>query len=93
LAVVHKRGCFDSTSPGTNIFRFRRLAGTGIAGDLALGESSEQDDVEPFNEKEMDKIIRQILDKVRGNYFENGEGARGIPGEVKKIIENSIERV
>lgn len=73
--------------------RIRRLAGIGIAGDHALGEISEEDDVEPFNEKEMDKIIRQILDKVRGNYFENGEGARGIPGEVKKIIENSIERV
>ena len=58
-----------------------------------MGEISEEDGVEPFNEKEMDKIIRQILDKVRGNYFENGEGARGIPGEVKKIIENSIERV
>ncbi len=70
-----KRGCLDSTSPGTNVFRFRRLARTGIAGDRALDESGEQDGVEPFNEKEMDKIIRQILDKVRGNYFENGEGA------------------
>lgn len=49
--------------------------------------------VQPFNEREMDKIIRQIVDKVRGNYLENGETARGIPAEVKRIIEHSIDRV
>lgn len=47
----------------------------------------------PFNEQEMDKIIRQVVDKVRLNYFENGETARGIPSEVKKIIEANIDRV
>lgn len=46
-----------------------------------------------FDEREMDKIIRQIVDKVRGNYLQNGQAARGIPGEVKRIIENSIDRV
>lgn len=44
-----------------------------------------------FKEREMDKIIRQIVDKVRRNYFENGETARGIPGEVKKIIEANMD--
>ncbi len=47
----------------------------------------------PFDERELDKIIRQIVDKVRGNYLLNGETARGIPGEVKKIIDNSVERI
>ena len=56
------------------------------------------DDIEPtnsaaFNEREMDKIIRQIVDKVRRNYFENGETARGIPSEVKKIIEANMDHV
>lgn len=41
----------------------------------------------------MDKIIRQIVDKERANYFLNGETVRGMPGEVKRIIENSIDRV
>lgn len=58
---------------------------------------SEQSDVaagdEPFNEREMDKIIRQIVDRVRGNYFQNGETGRGIPAEVKRIIEANIDRV
>ena len=45
-----------------------------------------------FDEREMDKIIRQIVDRVRVNYFQNGEG-RGIPAEVKRIIENNIDRV
>jgi hypothetical protein len=48
---------------------------------------------EGFSEREMDKIIRQIVDKVRGNYFQNGETGRGIPGEVKRIIEANIDRV
>ena len=47
----------------------------------------------PFDPKEMDKIIRQIVDKVRGNYFLNGPTGRGIPAEVKKIIEQSVERM
>ena len=56
------------------------------------------DDIEPsdggaFNEREMDKIIRQIVDKVRRNYFENGETARGIPSEVKRIIDANVDHV
>lgn len=50
-------------------------------------------DAQAFNEREMDKIIRQIVDRVRRNYFQNGETSRGIPAEVKKIIENNIDRV
>ena len=50
-------------------------------------------DNQPFDDREMDKMIRQIVDKVRVNYFENGETARGIPSEVKKIIEANIDRV
>lgn len=46
-----------------------------------------------FKEREMDKIIRRIIDKVRQNYFENGETARGIPSEVKKIIEANMDHV
>lgn len=45
-----------------------------------------------FDLREMDKIIRQIVDRVRGNYFQNGEG-RGMPAEVKRIIEANIDRV
>ena len=55
--------------------------------DAEASESS------PFDERELDKIIRQIVDKVRGNYLLNGETARGIPGEVKKIIDHSVERI
>ncbi len=57
----------------------------------AAGEGA--GDTETFDPREMDKIIRQIVDKVRGNYFQNGESGRGIPGEVKRIIEASIDRV
>lgn len=46
-----------------------------------------------FDPKEMDKVIRQIVDRVRGNYFSNGPTSRGIPAEVKKIIEQSMERM
>ncbi len=46
-----------------------------------------------FDQRELDKIIRQIVDKVRGNYLLNGETGRGIPGEVKKIIDQNVERV
>ncbi|MFN7881933.1 MAG: hypothetical protein ACK5PF_02820 [bacterium] len=53
------------------------------------GTSSNQ----AFKEHEMDKIIRQIVDKVRRNYFENGETARGIPSEVKKIIDSNMDHV
>lgn len=45
-----------------------------------------------FIEREMDKVIRQIVDRVRVNYFQNGEN-RGIPAEVKRIIEANIDRV
>ena len=50
-------------------------------------------DNQSFDEREMDKMIRQIVDRVRINYFENGETARGIPSEVKKIVEANIDRV
>ena len=56
-------------------------------------ESAEHSQESGFDPREMDKIIRQIVDKVRGNYFQNGEGGRGIPSEVKRIIESSIDRV
>ena len=54
---------------------------------------TEVSDDEAFSEAELDKIIRQIVDKVRGNYLLNGETARGIPGEIKKIIENNVDRM
>lgn len=50
-------------------------------------------DAAAFDAREMDKIIRQIVDKVRGNYLQNGETGRGIPAEVKRIIEANIDRV
>jgi hypothetical protein len=50
-------------------------------------------EADAFDGREMDKIIRQIVDKVRGNYFQNGETGRGIPAEVKRIIEANIDRV
>lgn len=50
-------------------------------------------DVQAFDAREMDKIIRQIVDKQRANYFLNGETGRGMPGEVKRIIETNIDRV
>jgi hypothetical protein len=56
-------------------------------------DESDGASAQPFDEKEMDKIIRQIVDKVRGNYLENGETARGIPGEIKRLIEHNIDRV
>lgn len=56
-------------------------------------EPSETIADQPFDEREMDKIIRQIVDRVRGNYFQNGESGRGIPAEVKRIIEANIDRV
>ena len=46
-----------------------------------------------FDERELDKIIRQMVDKVRGNYLLNGETARGIPGEIKKIIDQNVDRL
>lgn len=60
----------------------------GQAGEAHAGGAAAE-----FDEREMDKIIRQIVDKVRGTYFEYGEGARGMPGEVKKIIDAVIDRV
>lgn len=50
-------------------------------------------DAQGFDPREMDKIIRQVIDKVRGNYLQNGDTARGMPSEVKRIIENSIDRI
>ena len=56
-------------------------------------QEQQSSDAKAFEPREMDKIIRQVIDKVRGNYLQNGESARGIPGEVKRIIENSIDRI
>ena len=58
-----------------------------------MADDSGSKDAQAFDAREMDKIIRQIVDKVRGNYFLNGETGRGMPGEVKRIIENNIDRV
>lgn len=55
--------------------------------------STGPEEISGFDPREMDKIIRQIVDKVRGQYFLNGETARGIPGEVKKIIDQNIDRM
>jgi hypothetical protein len=69
---------------------------TNTSGDRSVHEAHASfavDGDQPFNEREMDKIIRQIVDKVRGNYFQNGETGRGIPAEVKRIIEANIDRV
>lgn len=38
----------------------------------------------PYDPRELDKIIRQIVDKVRGNYLQNGETGRGIVGRGQK---------
>lgn len=59
--------------------------------DLEPTGNSEVKDV--FDDREMDKIIRQIVDKVRGGYLLNGETGRGIPAEVKKIIDHSVDRL
>ena len=63
--------------------------------DRAVDESDEIDQrsAQAFNENELDKLIRKIVDKVRGNYLEHGETARGIPAEVKRIIEQNIDRL
>lgn len=58
-----------------------------------MADDIEKRDAGAFNEREMDKIIRNVVDKIRRNYFENGEGARGIPSEVKKIIEANMDHV
>ena len=58
-----------------------------------MADDDEPSEDRAFREREMDKIIRQIVDKVRRNYFENGETARGIPGEVRKIIEANMDHV
>lgn len=47
----------------------------------------------PFSEDELDKLLRQMVDKERGNYFEHGTTDRGIPSKLKKIIDDNIERL
>ena len=69
-----------------------RWARRVLRGDR-VGLDRDTYDAQAFDAREMDKIIRQIVDKVRGNYFLNGETGRGMPGEVKRIIENNIDRV
>jgi hypothetical protein len=63
--------------------------------DRTSDESDEvgQGPAQAFDVSELDKLIRQIVDKVRGNYLEHGETARGIPAEVKRIIEQNIDRL
>lgn len=56
-------------------------------------DTDDAEDAQAFSAREMDKIIRQIVDKVRGNYFQHGESGRGIPAEVRRILETSIDRV
>ena len=51
-----------------------------------------ENDTQEFDPDEMDKIIRQFVDKVRVNYFQNGETARGMPAEIKRIIEANMDR-
>lgn len=58
-----------------------------------MADEDDSADTHAFKEREMDKIIRQIVDKVRRNYLENGETARGIPSEIKKTIESSMDHV
>lgn len=58
-----------------------------------IGDEDSPGEKEGFDVRELDKLIRQIVDKVRGNYFLNGETARGIPGEVKKIIDSNVDRL
>ena len=58
-----------------------------------MEDDSGSKDAQAFDAREMDKIIRQIVDKGRGSYFLNGETGRGMPGEVKRIIETNIDRV
>lgn len=45
-----------------------------------------------FDGNELDKLLRQIVDRVRGNYNQNGETARGMPAEVKRIIDANVDR-
>lgn len=56
-------------------------------------ESVEGISAPAFHEREMDKLIRQIIDRVRYNYLQNGESGRGIPSEVKRIIDANVERL
>ena len=46
-----------------------------------------------FSDSELDKLLRQMVDKERGNYFEHGTAGRGIPSKLKKIIDDNIERL
>lgn len=66
---------------------------SGPEGERQMAGEEGAREAEAFDGREMDKIIRQIVDKVRGNYFQNGETGRGIPAEVKRIIEANIDRV
>lgn len=52
-----------------------------------------RDDETSFDERELDKNIRQIVDRERANYQHHGESARGIPSELKRIIDQNVERV
>ncbi len=62
-------------------------------GAVVVENGNDERSEETFDEHEMDKVIRQIVDKVRGNYLQNGEAGRGIPAEVKRIIETNIDRI
>lgn len=74
--------------------RYAPVNGAKWEGPLQQSEEPAAPSAEQsFNEREMDKIIRQIVDRERGNYLQNGESGRGIPAEVKRIIESNIDRV
>ena len=48
---------------------------------------------DPFLVAELDKLLRQMVDLERGNYFEHGTTGRGIPSKLKTIISDNIERL
>ena len=66
------------------------MSGVGMN---VTGDEDSPSGKEGFDVRELDKLLRQIVDKVRGSYFLNGETARGIPAEVKKIIDNNVDRL
>jgi hypothetical protein len=53
---------------------------------------SDSKSIEEFDVNYLDKIIRQIISSERTNYLENGESARGIPTEIKNIIQKNINQ-
>ena len=46
-----------------------------------------------MNEKELDRIIREVVSLHRKNFQENGERARSKLAAVKEVIERNINRI